>query len=219
MMAIYKRLGIQALGAFVRFVKLLRADRQVESLFGRNVWSRSVSAVVNKTMAWTGSKASTDFEVRVDRSEFGEDFRPLTQREGILISGERTPEFLSWRFQSNPLFNYQTVTLRQNGKLQGFAVFAEEGSRVTLVDVSWLGGVEMADTLLSALEEVARQRQAHVLDAYALEEGALARCFVRAGFSARESCPLVMYTASDSPVAKLVSNSKNWLITSADRDS
>lgn len=219
MMAIYKRLRIPPLGAFVRFAKPLRADRQVESLLGRTLWSRRVSAVVNRTMAWTAPKVSQDFEVRVDRSEFGEDFRALGQREGLLISGERTPEFLNWRFHNNPLFNYEIVTLRQSGKLQGFAVFREEDSRLVVTDVSWIGGPETADVLLGAVEEVGRQRQLQALVAHALEDGTLNKCLVRAGFTARESCPMVTYMSPISDIGYLVSNVRNWVVTSADRDS
>lgn len=218
MMAIYKRLRIEPLGGFVRFAKPLRADRQVKALLGETVWSRRVSAVVNKAMEWTGGKASQDFEVLVDRSSFGEEFRALAHREEHLISGERTPEFLNWRFRDNPLCKYETVTLRQRGKLQGFAVFSEEDSRIELADVGWIGGFEVADTLLCVLEEVGRQRQADALNAHALEGSALGKCFVRAGFAARESCPVVIHASRESSDGNLVS-STNWFLTSADRDS
>jgi len=219
MMAIYKRLRIKPLGAFMRFAKPLRADRQVEGLLGKTAWSRGVSAVVNRTMAWTASKASQDFEVCVDRSKFGEEFRALAHGEGFLISGERTPEFLNWRFHYNPLFNYETVTVRQNGNLQGFAVFREEDSRIVLTDVLWIGGIEIADVLLGAVEEVGRQRQLHALNAHGLEDGTLSKSFLRAGFTVRESCPMVTYMSPNPDIGYLASNVTNWVVTSADRDS
>jgi hypothetical protein len=221
MMAIYKRLGVTALGQVVRFVKPLKVNRKVEDLVGKGTLAKGVSAIGNRLLTLKDWRHRTKYcEISLHSGPFGEEFTELDSqlapRYPLCLS--RTAHYLNWRYHTNPLLQCQVLAARRAGELLAFATLAVEQQDALLVDVFADSSAPEVHELLAGVVELGRQAHVQAINAPALKGSVLASVLERAGFFAREGTPMIVCTKTDSRFAGFAANPANWWVTHGDRD-
>jgi hypothetical protein len=221
MMAIYKRLGVEPCGNFLRWAKPLRAESKLRTVIRSDAVIRGLGFLANPFLTrrgWRGEESSCDLSLQQGpcSPEFSEfDHRILLGEE---VRSMRTAEYLNWRYFGNPASSHEILTARQAGKLVGYVVISQEKDDARIVDLcSGNDPALVARLLFGAVQRLWSQGAATV----SLNAGSTHpwnTIFERAGFRRRESTPMVVVMAPGSAISKMEFE-HNWFVMQGDRDS
>lgn len=223
MMAIYRRVGMSAVGLMQRFVKLLRVDHKVQEILGSGRLTRGVSTISNRVLAWKDALGGgvKGCDIALHTGAFGEEFSDLEQR--LLpsqrgVCGRRTAAYLNWRYGQNPLRGYQVMTARRGGELHAYVVWTQEAQHHMLTDIVGGEAPAVLEELCAAVIAVVRAQGGLTVSASLLNAPWLIACLERVGFQPREERPVMAYTRADGPFAHVVTTPQYWFLSDGDRD-
>ncbi|MDZ4684627.1 MAG: hypothetical protein SH850_06010 [Planctomycetaceae bacterium] len=220
---VMKRAGYRELGEFSSWTKLLRSERKVRQVLG-SLWAAKLAAPVTdlalkfQSREWTSplprsviTESPTGFDQRFNRL--------WEQAAGSFdVIGERTADYLHWRFASCPDLDYRIFTLaeRSSGDLLGYVVWWDDGEQVGHAD---LAAVDEPTTLLLLAEF---SRHARRLRATAISFGCFAppwfyQLLRASGFHHRANRHPVLcrWLDASTPAGR---DSSAWYLTKADCD-
>ena len=222
MLAVYKRLRIEANGALIRHAKPLRADRKVAEQVPVRAVARGLSVVANASLRLRDAtvRRSGDWTIVVEVGPWGEEFtqaaREWSPSMGICVA--RTADYLNWRYREHPNRRYEMLSARQNGELRGYLIQHMDGEDCTIDDLlAKEDGV--CNALLVEAIAVARKNRVHTLSAPWLSTHQGRRLLEKCGFRPRESSPVVLLTL---PAASRSQNGEakgGWYLTAGDWES
>jgi hypothetical protein len=223
MMAVYKRLGIDALGQIVRLAKPLRVDRKVRKIVKSPAVVRGVSAAANFLLALNdgisarGDRLTSCFH----QGSCGEEFSVLAREvgRGFGFCIQRSAEYLNWRYLANPLYRYEFIISRRNEALLAYAVFTHNEEDALLVDLFGVEDAEVIRTLIHGLSAILRERGVVTVSVSLLETHPWLPLLQGLGFKAREKSPLVVYPSPIFLSSYGRVNTSDWFLTHGDRDS
>lgn len=222
MLAVYKRMQIDANAAMIRYAKPLRADRKIAERVPVRTVARGLSVVANAGLRLrdNGIKRTGAFTCTIDPGPWGEEFTQAA-REWSLHTGVcvlRTAEYLNWRYREHPTQSYEMLAARQGDKLRGYLILHMNGEDCTIDDL--LAEDDAARcVLLSEATAVGRERQVHTLSAPWLSTHPGRQVLEKCGFRPRESSPVVLM-ALPLPVQHQIGQAKDqWYLTSGDWES
>jgi len=221
MMAIYRRLGIEATGNVVRFAKPLRLDDRIKAPAVVKPVANGVAAIgtlllrtldMGRARAASASRVSTG--ERVD--ERFDELDRRTCREAR-VRGSRDADYLKWRYLKSPNQRFEVLTVTQDETLTGYVVFYQSGNNGVIADLL-ADGRQGVDALVAGAVELARQRDLRTLSIPLLEGSSLARRVGEWGFRAREKAVFVVTTAKPGRWDGVVTRAGDWHVTDGDRD-
>ncbi len=187
-MAMFERLGVKETCRMQGYVKLLRADRQLERLLGNSA-GRMASAITNPLlrMRSSGSTVSDKLDFTSYTDEFTDEFSllDLALRTSDTIRNRRSCEDLNWRFRHNPSQRFEILTAREQGELLGYLIYAVLEEDAYIFDLFGRRLSEIGPGLLNALTAILQQRSIQTLRAQLPEGSPSVPIFVKAGFSLR----------------------------------
>jgi hypothetical protein len=222
MMAIYRRLGIQVLGNHVRYVRLMRIDGKVQSYITNRPLARGLSVIGNMALRHYQKPHSPvcDVEVGLHEGTFGEEFTEFDSLSANQphIRGRRTADYLNWRYLRNPLHRYRVVVAKRGRKLLGYAVVEVGGSEWTLTDLQAVEESTTVPVILASIEHLARLANIDRIAAPITEGASLVAHLRRAGFSPRESVPVVACVGASQP-SFFGQHPHHWFLMHGDRES
>ena len=218
--AVMKRAGYRELGEFTSWTKLIDCKVKLNDNLRSPILAKALAPLANKAMhAW-----SFDWQLQIplkltaqEPTEFDSRFDRLSEQTASRfdVIGERSADYLNWRFTECPDVDYQIFTLIEKGteELAGYLVWYLDDGAVSISDIL---AADPATTLL-LLVEFSRQVRSQNLSAIRFD------CFAppgfykllrHAGFHRRQNRHPVVFrsaeTASD-PGPK-------WYLTMADSD-
>jgi hypothetical protein len=218
------RLGYRTVGTLGRHVKVLRVGRYLRARSGAwralsglapaiDLGLRAVSA-----HTWRRTRGRT---VRV-LSDFDDRFDALWQRASAAapVIGERSAEFLRWRYAACPLRRYVTLgLLATNGeRLLGYAVCFIGDEQVTVADFLTDGSDGAGDDLLAGVLSWSRRQGASSAAVECLAPR-LEQSSRRFGFAERRDGRLQPVIASTADAAGLSEDKlRGWYLTLGDED-
>ena len=221
MMAVYRRLGIKPLGQMIRFVRPLGIEVRLRQVAGDSPATIPLRALARTIMAPRGRRRAraAGLEISLYEKPFNEDFSELYRRfaaqQGVMLG--RSAEYLNWRYRANPVHRHQVLTARVTGRLEGYAIFTEDGQVMTVMDM--LAGADhgVVAALIQTMVELAAQRRLDAVHFSLLESSPWIQEVKQAGFRRREPSPVVVCTAqqADGPVG----DERAWLLFNGDRES
>ena len=220
MEAIYRRLRIVPSIQFQRLVRPLRVSHRLRQRAG--ILGSAAGSVVDLALAWACRlpRLPVGLTVALHSGRCGGEFTELSRRVGAAngICGERSAEFLNWRYLESPLDRHELLTARSSGTLVGYVVVAREAEVATLVDVFSTDDSMVANALVRhAIARLWSQGIADVRMAVAASDPWLAR-WTRMGFRRRGEAPVVVHPlAGSEPGASALPHSA-WFLTHGDRD-
>jgi hypothetical protein len=221
MMAVYRRLGVQPLGQMVRLNRPLRLDSRLRKIVGSATLTRGLGAVASVALAFRHRRrgGATDLEVALHDSAFDQEFTELYRRyagHGTVMV-ERSAEYLNWRYRANPVHRHEVMTARRAGRLVGYAVFRQEDTTAVLADLFTTDESAVVTDLAQGVARLARRRGLEAVSISLLELSPWIQALREAGFTERETSPVVVYASPDA--AAKVGDERAWLLLHGDRDS
>lgn len=220
MLAVYRRMGLEAPARLVRFAKPLRLDQRI----ARRVPVRTLAsafAVAARVGLWARDfnfRPAKGWVVEPFESEFGPEFSELMERAGTRdrVSVERSADYLNWRYRRHPTVRHEVLTVRRGGSLHAYLVFAEVGGQARVVDAFGADDPEILRSLLAAAATRLRERGAQTLSFPLLSQDPWSEWLLRWGFKARESSGVVILPANTSGEVR---SRPAWFLVDGDRES
>ncbi len=212
MVAIYRRLGVGTGASISRYVKLMRVNEKIRERVPYAGLASGISAVGNlalRLQAWRPSPA-VDLEAALHEADFGEEFTVLNRMVADIYPafGTRSAEYLNWRYRRNPLRRYLTLTARRRGDLVAYAIVSINGREWSVSDILAVDENSSA-TIIGYVETLGRKQGAERVTAFAMDQSSFGAVIKRAGFSQRESHPVIV--SAQDPAG--------WFLMDGDRES
>lgn len=224
MMAIYRRLHIDATAQLVRLAKPLRADRRIAERLGTGILARGLGALANAVLAlWERrTQSGSGAEIASHGGYCGDEFTALALREsaeyGICVF--RSAEYLNWRYLRNPYLRHEIVTARRRDELVAYAVFAHRGHDGMLIDLFGVHDEPTLHNLVRRVVAILRARGAVTVSAPTAPSHRLFSFLKSCGFRERESSPIVIYSRGrNGGKVSCAREGRNWSLIVGDRDS
>jgi hypothetical protein len=218
MMAVYRRLGVTSYRNHVRYVKVLRIEKKIETYMPIAI-ARSIGRLGNCALRLRGMDCNppAGVEISLHDGSFGEQFTTLDSETVVpkMIRGLRTSRYLNWRYVWNPFDRYRTVVAARGSRLIGYALVETNVPAWTVTDLHAVDEASTIPALLAYVEALGRSLDAESISIPVLEGAALVTHLRRAGFYRREALPVIA-TAGDSAELQ---NAAAWFLMHGDRES
>jgi hypothetical protein len=203
-MAMFHRLGLQENCRMQVYVKPLRTDRQLQRLLGDTA-GRITARAANPLLRLTSMRRanSQHLECTLLPGDFGDEFSALDEAVQIpgSIRNRRSAEDLNWRFRRNPLGTFEILTVRRDGELLAYAVFAVMEDDAFVFDLFGRDLSVAGPALLDALTGILHRRPVQTVRALLTGDGDHAAIFRQAGFSFRGDAARVVAFSGEQNIA------------------
>jgi len=155
---VQKRVGFQILGDSLRLVRVLRSSEYVARRIKPRSLANLVSGPIDLAMKLSaretrhGTSRKYDFEVLSEPDDrFDRLWSDSMAWRKQLVVGERSSEFLKWRFTDCPNRDYRFFAAKsiKSDRLAGYIVYTVEEGEVTVVDLLAADGGADLEGLLS----------------------------------------------------------------------
>ncbi len=137
------------------------------------------------------------------------------------LIGERTADFLNWRFMRSPSFSYRILALTEtaSGAVLAYIVYRQHENELHIADVFGADLEETLDAMLAQFLQMAREVGTVSVSVCYFGNDKITRGFQRFGFRFREHRrPLIVFVDDDKPYADLVRSEQNWYVFEGDND-
>jgi hypothetical protein len=221
MLAIYRRLGAAPGGQLVRMTKLLRSNAKIATKVKPKLLAQGLSVAANAVLSLKrGSLQSrTRATLQKHTGRFGSEFTDLASRIGSRLGRcvERSAEYLNWRYADHPQQQYEVLTARRQGLLEGYLVFQVRGTDASVVD--WFGDpADLRADLVRGLILALQSGESEAIHVPVLSSHPLSDELIALGFRPRESSPVV-FVEPKLGHANGIQRNTAWLLLDGDRES
>lgn len=210
--AVLKRVGYRQIGQLSNWTKLLHSEPTLRGVLRSRLAARFAAPLVDAVLQWTASaprqipadvisESVSVFDGRFDRL-----WRRAMQWFGVI--GERTANFLTWRFLECPDVGYEIFTVSRAGELLGYVVWSRAGKSVSIADL--LCEPDATEWLLAEFTRLVRHQRADAIRLSCFGPPELYQQLQSAGFSRRQDSTTVLVRTSMS--------TDGWYLTMADHD-
>lgn len=220
--AVMKRAGYQELGEFSNWTKLLNCESTLRGRLRSRWLARLAAPLANRTMRVMSSEWRRRLPATMlaeSLSHFDERFDQLSTRVASRFDmiGDRSADFLTWRFTDCPDLTYEIFTLadRTTGDLLGYVVwYADEGA----ASISDLLAIDEPTTtlLLAEFSRAVRQTGWTAIRFGCFASPSFYTLLKQSGFHRRQNRHPVLCRRSN--VVDSQAAGSNWFLTMADSD-
>jgi hypothetical protein len=222
MLAVYKRMQIDANATMIRHAKPLRADRKIAERVPVGAVARGLSVVVNAGLRLrdNGLKRTGDWMVAADSGPWGEEFTQAAREwsPGTGVCVLRTADYLNWRYREHPTQSYEMLAARQGGKLRGYLILHMSGEDCVIDDLM-ADDDEVRGILLAEATALGRKRHVHTLNLPWLSTHPGSQLLEKCGFRPRESSPVVIMALPQATQYQIRPAEDQWYLTNGDWES
>jgi hypothetical protein len=222
MLAVYKRLHIDAKAEMIRLAKPLRADRKVAAKLSVPLLARGVSAMVNAALGLRGRNLlnAGPLAFGVEAGPWGEEFTEAAFRwaDPQEVRVLRTAAYLNWRFGRHPGKTYTMLTARENAELRGFLIYHLFEGDAFINELHGQSDAASRALIDWAIEKV-REEGVHTVSAQWISTQCGRQLLEESGFHPRESRPVVLLGLPHMDGCSTQSQTLSWYLTEGDRES
>jgi hypothetical protein len=221
---IFSRIGYQLLGRSGRYVRLLRASRFAHRVIPVKPLADTAGSVadfglriVDRVRARRGrSRLRLDLSPRIDE-RFDRLFESVRGRYTTI--GERSAQFLQWRFLDRPGVNGRIAALLDTaGDVRAYAALTDkEPGTVLLADFLALTLGDLG-ILLDRLAPVLRDQGYHSVLTYFLGATDVADALTARSYRFRGPGKYIVINSGTSVTTETLKDTGGWYLTEADRD-
>jgi hypothetical protein len=195
MLAVYRRLRIQPDKTMIRYAKLLRADRKIGERVAIDAVADGLTVIANGILRLRDGRKRrrTTWTIAKEDGPCGEEFTQTALEWSVTTRScaARTADFLNWRYHQHPLWRYEMLTARGEGKLHGYLIQHPYREDYFIDELMGEDDAVRRDLLLQCIA-IARGRQVQMLCAPWLSSHFLPELLRECGFRPRESRPVVL---------------------------
>ncbi len=223
--AVLLRVGYKKLGEVKRLAKLLKTKSKLKRYLPRSgvilfsIPLDFIFAIFSKERSYA---KSDNLEIELPH-RFDERFDSLWEeaksRFGVI--GERTGQYLNWKYVDNPHKKYHIFSLaeKKGKKIWGYVVFYLQDNNCFVVDLLYLNSDFALKSLLTQFILFLRKKRVDSISILILGPPSLVKNLKAFGFHSRkENSKVFIYIRGKSPHFPLVMNEENWFLLEGDRD-
>ena len=224
MKVVHAKAGHHCIGKMQRYVKLLSVRKQITKRFNNQIVTHIIAPVIDRvyTSAKTSVKVKPPFSVEIfDNTEFNEEFddffNMVAANYGII--GQRSSDYLNWRYARNPLYQTQRFVLRKADALYGYIIFLIKADVAVCNDILCMQDATTVNLLLLAW--IAKMRQAKIgsISVTVMDQNPMIPFLKKNGFRIRpDESSVYAYANIKNGLHKEWLDGKNWYMTVGDRD-
>jgi hypothetical protein len=222
MLAVYKRMGLEPRGRFIRFAKLLRTDETIAHVLGDGMLASMASACSNRFVAAFNRRRTSvqGLELSKQDEACSADFCTLARRVGNSFGTcvVRSAQYLNWRYRSHPYRPYEMITARRHGELCGYSVFHAGDKHAAIADLLAIEE-SVLEALLHEMVDHLQIRGTCTVSCSALGSSRLAQILRRDGFRPRETMPVILFESGQAKSGTRSVNDSCWFLLQGDRES
>ena len=223
MLAVYKRLRLEANATLIRYAKPIRANRKIAQHVRVGALARGLGAAANVGLRVrdTSLRLTGDWTIVAEAAPWGEEFtlatREWTSNSAICVA--RTAKFLNWRYAEHPQQRYELLTARHKSDLHGYLIHHSNGEDCVIDDlVAENDAVRRA--LLAKTVALARERGVHTLSSPWLDSHPGTQLLEKCGFRPREASPVVLLAFAGGEQRQIgPAESRCWYLSHGDWES
>ncbi len=223
---VQRRAGFRIVGSTYRMVKILRSNNYVRRYVSLPIVSKLFSKLVDLILKFKSkescykSPGEFSFEVLAD---FDKRFDDLWEKASTnyTIIGERTSEFLNWRFTRCPYKKFSIFALTKKGtsEVLGYIVYHVKQNSVQIADLFVMDMNSYVDALLSEFLLFQRQKGRDTVSFIYLGNEDLVNKLQEYNFSIRDTDrKIIAFIDHVSPFSSCLIEKKNWYLTEGDND-
>ncbi|MFN0197920.1 MAG: hypothetical protein ACKVT0_14335 [Planctomycetaceae bacterium] len=223
-MGVLNRVGYRPVGVFERWAKPLRTYDKLKSHIAFPALGRAAAFAVDYGLALK----SRDFWLRLPSqyaveklSRFDERFDRLWEKGSsqFPIVGERTSEYLQWRFGDNPdrQFDILALVSAQSREILGYVVSHVINRKLTIADLFFVD-IHSLDWTLTAFLKMVRRQPIDLVTMVYLGSSALTDRLKAFGFYRRPFERQLLILPDSTELSADVFDDQNWYFTKADSD-
>jgi hypothetical protein len=216
------RVGYIKLGKIERWAKLLKSRNYLKPSSLHWLLSRPLDYVMRKLSRETRYQRSESYSVQsIDFFDPRFDLFWEKASKQFKIIGERSREYLNWRYVKSPHQNYQVFSLIQkdNQEVLGYIVYYLQDEVVYVVDILFSDFDFILESLLAEFILCLRVQEVGSISILLFGCPLLAKKLKSFGFYPREEeSSILIYLDKSSPCADIVLQGSNWLLLEGDRD-
>jgi hypothetical protein len=219
---VQRRVGYVLLGRMDRWAKLLKTTKYFKAAPLRRWVSKPLDSIMRNLSKEARCRRAEGYIVQ-ELDSFDQRFDQLWERSSgqFGIIGERSKDYLNWRYGRSPHRGYHIFSLTQedNQEICGYVVYYLQDKVSFMVDLLFLDFGSGLDSLLSSF--ILHLRDQNVESVSILLFGCLplAKRLKSFGFVLREEeSRILIYLDRNSPQAEFALNAENWLLLEGDRD-
>ena len=166
------RIGFKKIGSYVRFIKPLKSEYKSQqylySFLRYNILARAADIVIKGFAQESRYKTTVPYSIEIP--EYFDDrftlFWKNLSKQSIII-GEKTPDFLNWRYGQSPEQNYEIFCLLDGHKeIMGYCVYFIEKNMCHIMDMVYKPSTEVLSLLLAEFSRFMRMKGAGSISVY-----------------------------------------------------
>lgn len=216
------RVGYVLLGKFDRWAKLLKTTKYFKASPLHWLMSKPLDFIM-KNLSKEGRYRRTEGYTIEKLNSFDQRFDLLWKKASrqFNIIGERSKDYLNWRYLQSPHKNYHLFSLarKDNQEVWGYIVYYIENKVGFIADMLFLNFGSAFESLLSEFILYLRGQDVESISILLFGCLPLEKKLKSFGFVRREEeSRILVYLDKNSPYADFVLNGSNWLLLEGDRD-
>lgn len=226
MKLIHEKVGHAFIGEMQRYVKLLKVDSQVQKRIKNNMIAHFITFFVNALIyvvdefLFDGGDSRYRIKIYKD-SLFGDEFDELNKKSSHWYSliGDRSSQYLNWRYHDNPLQSYERLVVRREGQLVGYIIYMVEGRNAVFKDILCDPNSDLYNVMVCHWIKSLRQRGIDSISSIFMNSNPVIRVFEKYGFKKRPEVSSVYgYSGDKSDLSEIWNAGDKWYMTVGDRD-
>lgn len=216
------RVGYVLLGRMDRWVKPLKTAKYFKSSPLRGLVSKPLDFIMRHLSRESRRPRAEGYATEELRS-FDQRFDRLWTRASgqFNIIGERSTDYLNWRYGRSPHRSYRILSLirKDSRDICGYLVYYLQDKVGFIVDMLFSDSGSALDRLLSEFIVYLRGRDVESISVLLFGCPPLKKKLRSFGFVRREEeSRILVYPDRNSPYAEFLLNGENWLLLEGDRD-
>lgn len=216
------RVGYVVLGKMDRWAKLLKTKKYFQAPPLQLLISKPLDFIMKSLSKEKRYRRAEGYIVEKSDS-FDQRFDLLWKHasEQFNIIGERSKDYLNWRYLESPHQNYHIFSLTQknNQEVWGYVVYYIVNQVAYIADMLFLNFGLALESLLSEFILYLRGRDIESISILLFGCPPLAKKLKNFGFIRREEeSGILVYRDRNSPYVDIVLNRENWFLLEGDRD-
>lgn len=219
--AVMKRAGYRELGEFSSWTKLLNCEEKLCDNLHSPMLAKALAPLANRAM----HALSLDWQLRLPAgiavqtsTQFDDRFIRLSHQTAnqFDVIGERSADYLTWRFSDSPDLEYQVFALIEvaSDDLLGYLVWYPDDGAASISDILALDS-QTTLLLLAEFSRTIRQRNLSAIRLDCFAPTGFYQLLRQAGFHRRQNRHPVVYRCG---LEQGCDVGPNWYLTMADSD-
>lgn len=223
MVHIHLRAGHKKLAKMTRFALPIRSGKYLENFVLGKFASRLIDPVISRLLRFKFQAKSNYANFSKQEMQFTDEHEEISRNSGddSPVMGLRDVEYLKWKYQHHPVYEYQLFNYYLENKLSGYIIYHYNKHTISLVDFIFPVEIQKQTEMLTTFINycLREMKDISVISTVIQEFNPVIPSLLQCGFRNRKDADSDVIVYSARPELKnVLYNGKNWYMNTGDRD-